>query len=288
MRRLPPLGAIEAFAAVTRTGSVKAAAEMLALSSSAVSRRVQTLEQHLGVPLFLRRHQALVLTETGEALIAAMTPALDTLTDALDAATRHEELRLTLSVMPLFASNRLVPRLLSFIAANRGFHLDLESTARPFDDLGGRIDATIWLAETPDPRFYARQLGQERIIAIAAPALADRIRTPDMIVDLPVLVHRDMPRAMQVWVKAKGLSAQPGDVSVYDSGQLILDATAAGLGVAFLLETLVEGDPRVVPLFDDEETVPSPYNYWFMCRRHSLSQRPVRIFHDWLVKQFPG
>ena len=72
MRRLPPLGAIEAFAAVARTGSVKAAAEMLALSSSAVSRRVQTLEQHLGAPLFLRRHQALVLTETGEALIAAM------------------------------------------------------------------------------------------------------------------------------------------------------------------------------------------------------------------------
>lgn len=288
MRRLPPLGAIEAFTAVARTGSVKAAAEMLALSSSAVSRRVQTLEQHLGVPLFLRRHQALVLTETGEALITAMAPALDALSDAIDGATRHEALRLTLSVMPLFASNRLVPRLPSFIAANRGFHLDLESTGRPFDDLGGRIDATIWLVETPDPRFYARQLGQERIVAIAAPALAERIRTPDAITDLPILVHRDMPRAMQAWVRAKGLSARPGDISVYDSGQLILDATAAGLGVAFLLETLVEGDQRVVPLFDDEEVVASPYNYWFMCRRHSLAQRPVRIFHDWLVKQFPG
>ncbi len=288
MRRLPPLGAIEAFAAAARTGSIKAAAEMLALSSSAVSRRVQTLEQHLDVPLFLRRHQALVLTETGEALIAAMAPALDALSDALDGATRHEDLRLTLSVMPLFASHRLVPRLPSFLAANRGFHLDLESSGRPFEDLGGRVDATVWLVESPDPRFYARQLGQERIVAIAAPSIVDQIQTSEDIARRPVLVHRDMPRAMEAWVEAKGLSSRPTDVSIYDSGQLILDATAAGLGVAFLLETLVEGDRRVVPLFDDEEQVASPYNYHFMCRRHSLTQRPVRIFHDWLIRQFPG
>jgi LysR family transcriptional regulator, glycine cleavage system transcriptional activator len=40
-------------------------------------------------------------------------------------------------------------------------------------------------------------------------------------------------------------------------------------------------DPRLVKLFDVE--VESPYSYWFACRRSSLSRRPVKLFHDWLV-----
>ena len=58
MRRLPPLTAIEAFVQVARLGSVKAAAEALALSSPALSRRIQALERFVGHPLFERRHQA--------------------------------------------------------------------------------------------------------------------------------------------------------------------------------------------------------------------------------------
>ena len=51
MRRLPPLGAIEAFVQVARLGSVKAAATELALSAPALSRRVQSLERFIGRPL---------------------------------------------------------------------------------------------------------------------------------------------------------------------------------------------------------------------------------------------
>ena len=57
MRRLPPLTALEAFIQVARTGSVKAAAAELALSTPALSRRVQALERYLGMTLFERRHQ---------------------------------------------------------------------------------------------------------------------------------------------------------------------------------------------------------------------------------------
>ena len=57
MRRLPPLTALEAFVQVARLGSVKAAAEELALSTPALSRRVQALERFIGRPLFDRKHQ---------------------------------------------------------------------------------------------------------------------------------------------------------------------------------------------------------------------------------------
>jgi LysR family glycine cleavage system transcriptional activator len=69
------LTAVEAFVQVARLGSVKAAAEELALSSPALSRRVQALERFIGRPLFERRHQAMLLNPEGEMLLARIAPA---------------------------------------------------------------------------------------------------------------------------------------------------------------------------------------------------------------------
>src|SRR6202000_2136042 len=66
----------------------------------------------------------------------------------------------------------------------------------------------------------------------------------------------------------------------FDSGQLMLESAAEGLGVAFMLDFHLEGatDPRLVKLFDEEAD--SESSYWFVCRRAALSRRPVRLFHD--------
>ena len=87
MRRLPPLTAIEAFVQVARLGSVKAAAEALALSSPALSRRIQALERFVGHPLFERRHQAVHLNPDGERLMAEIGPSIDALALAMERAT---------------------------------------------------------------------------------------------------------------------------------------------------------------------------------------------------------
>ncbi len=91
MRRLPPLGAIEAFVQVARLGSIKAAAEDLALSAPALSRRVQSLERFIAKPLFARRHQAMVLNADGERLLAQIAPVLDSLSDAVESMTSTTE-----------------------------------------------------------------------------------------------------------------------------------------------------------------------------------------------------
>ena len=81
---------------------------------------------------------------------------------------------------------------------------------------------------------------------------------------------------------------EPAAIDHFDSGQLILDAAAQGLGVAFMFEMHFEGahDPRLHRLFD--LAVESPYAYWFACRRSALGRRPVRIFHDWLIGERSG
>ena len=68
-----------------------------------------------------------------------------------------------------------------------------------------------------------------------------------------------------------------------DSGQLILEAAAQGFGIAMMHDDHLKraNDPRLAHVFDIE--VQSPYSYWFVCRPVDLDNRPVRIFHDWLV-----
>ena len=112
MRRLPSLAGIEAFIHVARSGSIKAAAEELALSSPALSRRIQTLENFMGLPLFERGHQSIRLNADGEQLMQLVSPIIESLSGAIEEMTTIEHvMRLKLGVPTLFASQRLIPHL---------------------------------------------------------------------------------------------------------------------------------------------------------------------------------
>ncbi|MFS0738354.1 LysR substrate-binding domain-containing protein [Sphingomonas sp. 1P06PA] len=289
MRRLPPLTAIEAFVQVARLGSVKAAAEELALSSPALSRRVQALERHLGQPLFERRHQQMLLTRAGEQLLSRIAPALDTLGEAIEALTGEgEQLRLRLAVLPLYASQRLVGRLPDLRARHPGLHLDLETGGHALSRLGDGIDAAIVLARDVDPALYSRRIDRNQVVAIGPRRLRDGIDPlvrPEQIAGHTILLHRDMPETFANWRAAAGLDRlEPQEIDMFDSGQLMLDAAAQGLGIAFMLDIHLENanDPDLVALFD--LPVESSYNYWFACRRPALANRAVRLFHDWLFE----
>lgn len=289
MRRLPPLTAVEAFVQVARLGSVKAAAEELALSSPALSRRVQSLERFIGRSLFERRHQAMLLNSDGEQLLARIAPALDALAQAIDATTGDAEtLRLRLGVLPLYASQQLMPRLPQLRKLHPEMHIDLDTAAHSLARLGEGIDAAIVLSREIEPGLYARQLDRNRIIPIVARSLMEGrypIRKPEDLAKMTIFLHRDMPETFAYWRETVGMpDLEPAAVDHFDSGQLMLDAAVLGLGVAFMLEGHLEGaqDPRLTNLFDYE--VESPYNYWFACRRSALSNRAVKLFHDWLFE----
>lgn len=289
MRRLPPLTAIEAFVQVARLGSIKAAAQDLSLSAPALSRRVQALERFIGRPLFDRRHQAVVLNADGERLLQQIAPALDSLSDAVEVMTSGTDvLRLRLGILPLFAAQRLFPHLAELRAMHPELHLDIDTAGHGVARLGDGLDAVIALAREVDPALYARRLDRNHVYAIGARTLVEgkkAVTDPRQLSGLTALVHRDMPDTFTAWRYAAGLpDLEPLAVDHFDSGQLMLEAAAQGLGVAFMHESHFEDahDERLVKLFDI--TVESPYSYWFVCRPRALTQRPVRLFHDWLIK----
>jgi LysR family transcriptional regulator, glycine cleavage system transcriptional activator len=290
MRRLPPLTAIEAFVQTARLGSVKAAAEALALSSPALTRRIQSLERFVGHPLFERRHQAVHLNPEGEQMLAEIAPPLDALALAMErAAGAGELLRLRLGVLPLFASQRLMPRLPELRALHPRLHIDIDTGAHGLARLDEGLDAAITIATEIDPHLYARRIDSDRVVAIAARSLAEgpeALTHPSQLARATIFLHRDLPDTWDYWREAIGMpDLQPAAIDHFDSGQLILDAAAQGLGVAFMLESHLKEahDERLVQLFD--VTVESPYSYWFACRRSSLTRRPVRLFHDWLFER---
>ncbi len=288
IRRLPPLRAIEAFVRIVRLGSARAAADELGLSPSALSRRVTVLEEFIGKRLFTRQHQAMKLTDEGQSFYDAVSPRFDELAAAVEGQVEDSRvLRLHLGMLPLFGSQRLFPRLPELRKQYPRLHIDFDTSPHLESRVGDTLDGAIVLAKQPDPGFHAVRLDHNRVYAITSKSLAEEIgTTPDreILSHQTFLTHTELPDSFVAWKQAIRLpDLQPAAIDHYDSGQLILEAAANGLGIAIMHDDhfVRAHDSRLARLFDIE--VESPYSYWFICRPHALDVRAVRIFHDWLV-----
>jgi DNA-binding transcriptional LysR family regulator len=289
IRRLPPLRAIEAFVRIVRLGSARAAADELGLSPSALSRRVSALEDFIGKRLFTRQHQSMKLTDDGNTFYNAVAPKFDELAAAVEGQVEDSRvLRLRLGVLPLFGSQRLFPRLPELRKAQPRLHIDFDTSPHLDHRVGDTLDAAFILSPQPDPSFHAVQLDHNKVYAITSKALAAEIGpTPDrdVLSRQTFLIHTELPDSFIAWKQAIDLpDLEPAAIDHYDSGQLILEAAAQGLGIAIMHDAHFDRaqDTRLASLFDIE--VKSPYSYWFVCKPHALDIRAVRIFHDWVVK----
>lgn len=274
---------------VVRLGSAKAAANELALSPSALSRRVAALEDFTGKRLFTRQHQAMKLTDEGLAFYNAIGPKLEELAEAVEAQIdRGQVLRLHLGVPSLFGGQRLFPRLPELRKLHPRLHIDIDTGAHLEDRVGDTLDAAVILAKEPDPAYYRVQLDHNKVFAIVSRELAEELGpVPDeaKLSRQTFLIHQDLPESVDAWKRAIGVpDLEPASVDRFDSGQLVLEAAAQGLGIAIMHDDHFRRahDPRLARLYDID--VESPYRYWFVCRPKSLESRPVRIFHEWLLQ----
>jgi LysR family glycine cleavage system transcriptional activator len=279
---------MEAFMEVARLGSIKAAASELSLSMPALSRRIQTLESAVGKPLFDRHHHGLRPTEAGKHLHDDLEPVLDALRGVLAAAAnKGGDMRIHLNVLPLFAQQRLFPRLPELRKLYPHLHIDLETLSHGESRLTEGIDAAIILARDVEPALHAVQLDEDYVYPIAARKFAEgdeRITVPEHLQRHTVLIHREMPETFNEWKRAVGMPwLEPAAIDYFDSGPLMLEAAAQGVGVAFMHGHHFDDahDARLARLFDFQ--VRSPYRYWFVCRPRALRQPAVKLFHDWLV-----
>src|SRR6516225_10929962 len=134
MRRLPPLNALKAFEAVARSNSVTRAAEELSVTQGAVSQQVKALEATLGVKLFNRDRQRLVITEAGRDYLTIVRDAFDQIAVGTDRIVQRQRSGvLTVSVSSDFAAKWLVNRLGHFSDANPEVDLRVSVADRQVD-----------------------------------------------------------------------------------------------------------------------------------------------------------
>ena len=288
-RRLPPLRSLEAFMHTVRLGSARAAANQLGLSPSALSRRIATLEEFIGKKLFTRARQAMQLTDEGAAFHEAVLPHFEALARAVEGQSENSSvLRLHLGVLPLFGTQRLFPRLAELRRLHPILHIDIDTGPHLEDRVGDTLDAAIILSNRPSAGLHAVRLDENKVHAITNAELAETLGdTPDagLLARQTFLIHNGLPESFTAWKAALGLTdLEPAAIDHYDSGQLMLAAAAQGLGIAIMHDDHRRraADNRLVNLYDAE--VESPYSYWFVCKPGALEERPVRMFHDWLVK----
>jgi LysR family transcriptional regulator, glycine cleavage system transcriptional activator len=288
-RRLPPLRALEAFMRTVRLGSARAAAEEIGLSPSALSRRITNLEEFVGKKLFTRARQSMQLTDEGQAFYEAVNPHMEALARAVESQSDNIALlRLRLGVLPMFGSQRLFPRLGELRKRHPLLHIDIDTAPHLEDRVGDTLDAAIILSRGPASGLHAVRLDHNLVHAICSKELARGIGnsvTPETMAKQTFLIHNELPESFAAWKKANSLEdMDPVAIDHYDSGQLMLEAAAQGLGIAIMHDDHLRraGDSRLTNL--PGTPVESPYSYWFVCKPVALESRPVRLFHDWLVR----
>lgn len=288
-RRLPPLRALEAFMRTVRLGSARAAAEEIGLSPSALSRRITNLEEFVGKKLFTRARQSMQLTDEGQAFYEAVNPHLEALARAVESQSDNVSLlRLRLGVLPMFGSQRLFPRLGELRKRHPLLHIDIDTAPHLEDRVGDTLDAAIILSRGPASGLHAVRLDHNLVHAICSKDVAETIGeeiNPEALSRQTFLIHNELPESFAAWKTANDLDdMDPAAIDHYDSGQLMLEAAAQGLGIAIMHDDHLRraADPRLTNLPGVE--VQSPYSYWFVCKPTALEMRPVRLFHDWLVR----
>jgi DNA-binding transcriptional LysR family regulator len=290
--KLPPLDAIRGFVAVARRMSITLAAQDLCLTQSAVSRQIQSLEEHFGTPLLIRKHRAISLTEAGEKLFHLASPWLDRLADYSEAVRQRERLRPVTITAPISVTSLwILPRLGAFQEAHPNIDVHVTASTRVLNLQQEGIDLAIRYARKRDVPPGAMLLFGEKVLPVASKKVAARaFKNPQALLK-EVLLEFD-ERALpwlrwSEWLAACGLSdAKPKAYLQLNQYDQVIQAAIEGHGVALgrlalLLPMLKDG--RLVALADSG-LGNSDYAYWLIAASPS-PRSEVQEFRNWIIDE---
>ena len=285
-----PLRALRVFEAVGRLGSMAEAAEELGVSASAVSHQLAFLEAHLETTLFRRSGRGISLTQEGRGYYRPLRRAFSVIDDATSALrTKAALLETRISVIPLFATGWLIPRLENFLRLNPITQLNITYASHAdyvsdVSSLSVRFGLGSWNG------FQSSKIISGAVSPICSRGFLDRhgpVKTPVDLVNLPLL-HDEDYTGWKLWFGQYGiqLPKPPGTGSLFEDGQLTVSATLAGLGVALIRKPMVEREIESGELICLFEGQLDDDRHYFVCERieGALSEQE-KALRDWIVSQ---
>ncbi|MFA7441006.1 MAG: LysR family transcriptional regulator [Sphingomonadaceae bacterium] len=289
-QRLPSLRGIEAFVAVAEALSFRDAAERLNLTASAVSRRVQALEQQFGVALFERGPRSVSLTIAGNAYLERLRPGLEIVREASAAASRsRREAPIRVATTPLISTQWLHGALGNFLENRPGCEVEIHTVPSLRVELEAGIDMCISSLKDGDMVSDAVRLFGMEFFPICAPELVQSLalRKPEDLMQATLLVAGGARDAWPMWLRAAGLAelTPRGGIMIADSASY-LEAVGQGLGVglgsAGLSEAILSSG-RAVRLFD--VICRYPRSVYARANQLSLKRPEVKSLFEWLLSR---
>jgi len=290
---LPSVADLLAFEAAARHHSISRAADELHLTQSAVSRQIRQLEQQLGIALFHRVRQRIVLTDIGRVYAADVRAVLQQLSGASQKvmASAGGGL-LNLAVLPTLGTRWLIPRLGGFVARHPEVTVNFAARSEPFDFAQEPFDAAIHFGAPHWAGADCVYLMHEAVVPVCSPAFRDRhrIERPADLAAVVLLQQSTRPTQWAAWFEQVGVATAPALRGPrFEQFAMIAQAAVSGLGAALLPSFLVEAEiaaGALTVLFPQALTGSDAY---YLVYAESRAQAPlVLAFRDWIVSEARG
>ena len=288
-RRLPPLNALKAFEAAARSESITRAAEELSVTQGAVSQQVKALEATLGIKLFSRERQRLVITEAGREYLAVVRDALDRIAVGTERLVQRQSSGiLIVSTSPDFAAKWLVYRLGRFAESHPDIDLRVSATADRIDFAREDVDLAVRHGDGNWVGLHVVRLCPEQLFPVCSPKLVSgrkRITKASDLLKFPLLRLDDWKTWMR-WFEAAGVTDAVAHGPILNRASLLIDAAVDGQGVALARTVLAAWDiinGRLVRPID--VSLKMSNTYWIVCPKVTSSVPKIATFRNWLLAE---
>jgi LysR family glycine cleavage system transcriptional activator len=292
MNRIPPLSALRAFEAAARHLSFKAAAKELFVTPSSVSHQIKTLEELLGVSLFIRFNREVALTQDGVAYATSVSAALADLQHATDAISRRRKgasskPRLVVTANSGFIDCWLSARISEFLALDPELELQLHYGEDMADYRHKDSDIAIHFSSIGSPGGDSQALFQAVEFPVCSPDLLIEDRRLTSLQDLRhvTLLHEHDRVGWRRWLGAMGIQDIEADQGpVFQNTQTVFNRVKAcdGVGLAddFVAFDEISAGILVKPLGFVRQ---SDWTVFLLQLRRDRSAEHVDRFSDWLI-----
>jgi LysR family glycine cleavage system transcriptional activator len=295
-RSLPPLNALRAFETAARHMSISLAAGELRVTPAAISHQIRILEDHVGLPLFVRSGRGLALTDAGHAGLRDLRAGFARLCAAMDAIDSLGEAGvLSVSVAPSFAAKWLLPRLGSFQSAHPEIDVHVSASIDLSDFVKDGVDIAIRYGAGRYSDVSVEKLMTESVVPVCSPEFLSEygpFYQPSDLVET-TLLHDDSPDNdlscpnWEMWLGAAGarhIDAARGPR--FNQSSLVIEAAVLGRGIALAKTALAARDlrqGRLVQPFPSQVKV--DFAYYIVAPRSKLNLPKVSQFVDWLRRE---
>jgi DNA-binding transcriptional LysR family regulator len=282
-----PFRAISMFHSTARAGSIAGAAQELGVTPSAITQQIHTLETYLGTSLLTKDGRNVKLTEEGERFYNMTFGGIEQIIEAAHRLRGYRAVSvLTVRASPSISSKWLLPRISRFIEAHPELDLRVDGTNEPTNFEREDVDVEIRHGTGHWPGLFVEGLVDERFFPVCSPRLTSAGSLEPAELPRHRLIHSVKSLVTWThWFETLGIVPdRRWDRVLFDRSHMVIDAAAAGLGIALESDLLAWEELRDGRLVRPVASPPvmTAVTQWFVCPQDHLRRSKVRAFMEWV------